>query len=219
MQGRVFDLDALHLAPYGYRLAAGLIDFLPALSPMLILLRPGFATPAHIVQVAEFASAPFYLLHTTIIESLFGRSLGKMCLGLSVVSIDGGSPSLGSLIIRNLLRAIDVCLLFLPLAVILFSPLRQRTGDVAAGTLVVYRPPPAKRKNPKRHSLRKPPHPPSPRFRTGIRPARRSGHSMSVEMVEEVEETTPLKAGLFESVRRRLVGTGFQLKATRDEFS
>ncbi len=140
MQGRVFDLDKLHLAPLGVRLGAGLIDVLPALTPLLILLRHPEATPRQALELLEFAAAPLYLLHTTAIEAAFGRSLGKMCLGLRVVSIDGTRPSISSLLIRNLLRIIDIGLVFLPLAVILFSPLRQRTGDVAAGTLVV-RPP------------------------------------------------------------------------------
>jgi len=140
MQNQVFDLDALHLAPIGLRLAAGLIDFVPALTPLLILLRPDMASEAHLIEVLEFGSAPLYLLHTTLIETIFGRSLGKMCLGLRVISIDGTRPSTGALLIRNLLRVIDVGLALLPLGVILFSPLRQRTGDVAAGTLVVFRP-------------------------------------------------------------------------------
>ncbi len=137
MQGRVFNLEELNLAPLGMRLAAGLIDLVPALLPMLILLRHPDAPPQLIVQIIEWAVGPLYLLHTTAIESAFGRSLGKMLMGLRVISIDGSAPTLGSLLIRNLLRVIDIGLMFLPLAVILFSRLRQRTGDVAAGTLVV----------------------------------------------------------------------------------
>jgi hypothetical protein len=34
----------------------------------------------------------------------------------------------------------------------------------------------------------------------------------------DVEDTTPLKAALFESVRRQLVGKGFELKAAKDKF-
>lgn len=140
MQGRVFDLQELNLAPLRLRLAAGLIDLIPALTPLLILLRHHDAPLQMIVQIMEFAVGPLYLLHTTAIEAAFGRSLGKMLVGLRVISIDGSAPSLSSLLIRNLLRVIDIGLLFLPLAVILFSRLRQRTGDVAAGTLVVRTP-------------------------------------------------------------------------------
>ena len=37
-------------------------------------------------------------------------------------------------------------------------------------------------------------------------------------MAEDAEEMTPLKAALFESVRRQLAGDGFELKAARDKF-
>ena len=42
----------------------------------------------------------------------------------------------GVSLMRNALRIID--LPAFPLALILFSPLRQRAGDLAAGTLVVH---------------------------------------------------------------------------------
>ena len=41
---------------------------------------------------------------------------------------------------------------------------------------------------------------------------------MRVDMAEDVEETTPLKSALFESVRRQLIGDGFELNAIRDKF-
>ncbi len=140
MQGRVFDLQELHLAPLGLRLVAGLVDLAPALTPLLLLIRHPDASPQTILEIFEFAVAPLYLLHTTAIEAAFGRSLGKIVIGLRVVSIDGSAPTLSSLLIRNLLRIIDIGLMFLPLIVIFFSRLRQRTGDVAAGTLVVRMP-------------------------------------------------------------------------------
>src|SRR3712207_9175790 len=53
------------------------------------------------------------------------------------VSLDGRRPPATSLVIRNLLRVIDVGMLFVPLALVVYSPLRQRAGDVAAGTMVI----------------------------------------------------------------------------------
>jgi hypothetical protein len=41
---------------------------------------------------------------------------------------------------------------------------------------------------------------------------------MSIDMAEDVEQTTPLKVRLFESVRRQLIGHGFVLNAVRDNF-
>jgi len=78
-----------------------------------------------------------YLLHTTVSEVASARTLGKLVFGLRVVSLDGTRPSAGALLTRNLLRLIDLALGFFPLVLLVYSPLRQRAGDVAAGTLVV----------------------------------------------------------------------------------
>ena len=54
-----------------------------------------------------------------------------------MVGLDGQRPGPGPLLTRNLLRIIDLLIAFFPLVLVLYSPLRQRAGDVAAGTLVV----------------------------------------------------------------------------------
>ena len=67
-----------------------------------------------------------------------------MLVGTRVISLDGSRPSPAAIVTRNLLRPFDVILLFVPL----LSPLRQRVGDMAAGTIVVMdtgTPPPASR--------------------------------------------------------------------------
>ena len=76
-----------------------------------------------------------YLLATTLVETVAGRSLGKLLTGLYVVGLDGKPAGIGARLLRNVLRIIDLPIM--PLALILFSPLRQRAGDLAAGTLVV----------------------------------------------------------------------------------
>jgi len=43
-----------------------------------------------------------------------------------------------TLVTRNVLRVIDIGIFFIPLLLIPLFPLRQRVGDIAAGTLVVY---------------------------------------------------------------------------------
>jgi uncharacterized RDD family membrane protein YckC len=86
----------------------------------------------------------FYVIYTTAVESLSGRTLGKLLLGLRVVGLDGKPASTGALVTRNMLRVIEVGLFFVPALMILVFPLRQRAGDVAAGTLVVTDGTPAK---------------------------------------------------------------------------
>jgi uncharacterized RDD family membrane protein YckC len=72
-----------------------------------------------------------------VIESTSGRSLGKLLMGLRVIGLDGQPARPGALVTRNVLRVIEVGLGFLPVLMVLLFPLRQRAGDVAAGTLVV----------------------------------------------------------------------------------
>lgn len=73
-----------------------------------------------------------------------GRSPGKQLLGLRVVHDDGTPVGWAASLTRNLLRFVD----FLPFAYglgILSSlnhPAFKRLGDLAAGTLVVYKEPP-----------------------------------------------------------------------------
>src|SRR5581483_6764373 len=66
-----------------------------------------------------------------------GRTLGKWIFGLRVASLDGKPPTRGQFLTRNLLRVVDAGLYFLPALLVPFSPLRQRPGDTAAGTVVV----------------------------------------------------------------------------------
>jgi uncharacterized RDD family membrane protein YckC len=140
------------LAPVGRRLIAGTIDALPVIVGGAVswwqftrtneiptgeswLAVPENMAPA---QVALFGGGcALYLLHTALGEVWAGRSIGKACCGLRVVGLDGRPAAAGAVIIRNLLRIVDLAMVFFPLVLILFSPLRQRAGDVAAGTLVV----------------------------------------------------------------------------------
>lgn len=64
-----------------------------------------------------------------------GRTFGKWALGLAVVTRTGGRPGPAALLIRNVLRAVDL-LLAVPLMAM--DPLARRLGDRLAGTLVVH---------------------------------------------------------------------------------
>jgi uncharacterized RDD family membrane protein YckC len=74
-----------------------------------------------------------------------GRTLGKIILRLKVVTRQGGEPTALAMLTRNLLRMFDLSLLFLPVIAIVFSPARQRAGDLAAGTVVIYDEPKAEK--------------------------------------------------------------------------
>ena len=72
---------------------------------------------------------------------LNGRTPGKLVLGLQTVMDDGTPVTPRASILRNLLRVAD----FLPVGFLvgllsaLVDPYGRRLGDLAAGTLVVYR--------------------------------------------------------------------------------
>jgi uncharacterized RDD family membrane protein YckC len=129
------DPEDFRLAPLSTRFIAGTIDAVPVIAACLLtrFFPEKLGEPALIyITLGGFA---LYLLLTTAVEVIAGRSLGKMLTGMHVVGLDGKPATLNARLLRNMLRVIDLA--GIPLALILFSPLRQRAGDFAAGTLVV----------------------------------------------------------------------------------
>jgi uncharacterized RDD family membrane protein YckC len=125
-------------APIARRAAAGFIDLLvlAGFATVSFLLFHDHPNPMMPMEVASAAGPIGYLLYTTLTELLLGKTVGKMILGLKIVGLDGAAPTRSMIVRRNLLRITD-----LPpspmLLLVLLSPLRQRVGDIAAGTLVV----------------------------------------------------------------------------------
>jgi uncharacterized RDD family membrane protein YckC len=78
-------------------------------------------------------------IYFVIWEAWRGTTLGKMALGLRVMTTTGRPIGFTAAVLRNLLRAADV----LPMAnvtgliAMLISPKFQRIGDLVAGTIVV----------------------------------------------------------------------------------
>lgn len=67
-----------------------------------------------------------------------GFTPGKKCLGLKVVSLDGGRLSWGQCILREFLRYVDLGLVVPGLIAFFLTRKRQRLGDLAAGTVVIH---------------------------------------------------------------------------------
>lgn len=137
-------VEALNLAPLRRRFLAGLVDLTPVFVVSIILgVRfRGVADPMTLLNEptwvwCNLAANALYILHTMAGELLFGRSLGKWMFGLRVVSLTGERAGGGAIVVRNVLRIIDLMAVFVTLTLIPYSPLRQRIGDLAAGTLVV----------------------------------------------------------------------------------
>lgn len=88
-----------------------------------------------------------------------GRSPGKQLLGLRVVHDDGTPVGWAASLTRNLLRFVDLLPFGYTLGILscLNHPAFKRLGDIAAGTLVVYRDSPATRPSlPEVEALRAP---------------------------------------------------------------
>jgi hypothetical protein len=79
------------------------------------------------------------VLYFSVQEALFGATWGKLVAGVCVVDVDGRRPTLGAVLVRNILRLVDYWPLFYVVGIIaaLTSPARQRLGDRVARTLVV----------------------------------------------------------------------------------
>ena len=100
----------------------------------------GFAlngTPAIATIAATMLSG---FLYYWLFEGLFGATLGKAILGVSVRKKDGAACGMAASLVRNLLRVVDGLGVYLVgFLVAIFSSSRQRVGDHAAQTIVVSR--------------------------------------------------------------------------------
>ncbi len=127
-------------APLTMRLLAGAIDLLPVFVACLVIksVWPINSDPTQTMQDPKvnlifWIGTAIYLIHTTLIEVIKGRSIGKMIVGLKIIGLDGQPATVSARLTRNLLRFVDLMLFGL----MVFSPFRQRVGDLVAGTLVV----------------------------------------------------------------------------------
>lgn len=82
-----------------------------------------------------------YLLYHYVLELLLrGRTPGKRLAGVRLVARDGGVPSAGALLLRNVFRVFDSLPLFylVGLVTVIITRENVRIGDMAAGTLLVF---------------------------------------------------------------------------------
>lgn len=97
------------------------------------------AAPPH-VYFFHGIFAAVVLLYYFIGEVVFFTTIGKFCGWMSVRSKEGGVPSIFSILIRTILRPVDLVLGILPTWILLEkTEYHQRLGDLAAGTVVVKR--------------------------------------------------------------------------------
>jgi uncharacterized RDD family membrane protein YckC len=91
---------------------------------------------------AGFAAAfAISLVYFTLMEGVFGATVGKFATGIRVVKEDGSKADIPAALIRNILRIVDYLPVFIPYLVgailVWTSPTKQRLGDRIAKTVVV----------------------------------------------------------------------------------
>lgn len=86
------------------------------------------------------AIAIYFLYHPVLEIAMLGRTPGKRMAGVRIVSLDGHTPTIGALLVRNIFRLIDSLPAFyvLGLTVAFLTPKQVRIGDIAAQTVLVY---------------------------------------------------------------------------------
>ncbi|TCT34795.1 RDD family protein [Martelella mediterranea] len=163
-EGVPFDL---RLASLFARTGAQIIDIIiTVVSSLLLLLALGLTGSVDFDTAQAIASLIFLFIGTPyyIIAELLsnGRTPGKRMLGIRVVAVDGGGLSVHRIVVRNLMKEIEIftpiLLLFsssadnllIPLmailwliVVIIFPAVTrhsQRIGDLIAGTAVIAKP-------------------------------------------------------------------------------
>ncbi len=130
-------------AGLGERILAAMVDYIILFAYAILVMLVYFAVGDYI---KNFTVAFFILMalpaftYDLICEiTMDGQSFGKKLLGIKVVKLDGTQPSVGSYLLRWILRIIDISFLGGTVAVvtILLNGKGQRLGDIAAGTTVI----------------------------------------------------------------------------------
>jgi uncharacterized RDD family membrane protein YckC len=141
------------------RLAGCLIDLLPLSLLTAAVLRIGwfdaweqlaswavdprlarFGLPDQAALTWWLLTAALYAVYAVVMELATSATVGKMLVRIKVVSRNGHRPAAWQILLRNLLRLVELMPPFWVLGfLVVLSQNRQRTGDVLANTLVVRR--------------------------------------------------------------------------------
>lgn len=98
-----------------------------------VLSRAGLAVLGGVVALAISFGYYIYL------EGNYGQTIGKMALGVVVVTEDGGPIDYRPAAIRTVLRIVDILpfLYLVGIVAVLLTDREQRLGDIVADTVVV----------------------------------------------------------------------------------
>lgn len=133
---------SVDVAGLGSRMIAWLVDGVIQLVIVVpILIGLGTGDVSSMVEVVVVYALLFLIVwgYYPLFEFFWrGRTPGKRAQRLRVVRIDGQPAGGAAILVRNLIRIVDVFLLpFLAVISMLVTARAQRLGDLAAGTMVV----------------------------------------------------------------------------------
>lgn len=147
-----FFLDTLILFPFtmGFFSAAGVNWEVALTDPHRVMEQVNASLGAGMLAFFVFVTT-----YTSVAEYIWGATLGKWVMGLSVRSVGGGRADGWRILVRNLLRWVDMQSLpvfgqtvpfFFALVSMMFSRANQRIGDRFAKTVVTRRVPLSRRR-------------------------------------------------------------------------
>ncbi len=129
------------LSDWLIRLLIALTLILVAMLYRLLPVSPELRASASKITIPLLIlAALIYFLYHPVLEVLMrGRTPGKRKAGTRIVTVEGATPTIGPLLLRNLFRLIDSLPGFyiVGLACCLFTENRVRLGDLVAGTVLV----------------------------------------------------------------------------------
>jgi uncharacterized RDD family membrane protein YckC len=133
---------SLRIAGPGTRSYAFLTDWsIRLLIALTLILVAAMYRFSPLIRIPALVLAPLiYFLYHPVLEVLMrGRTPGKRKAGARIVTVDGATPTVGLLLMRNLFRLIDSLPVFyiVGLGCCLFTEKRVRLGDLVAGTVLV----------------------------------------------------------------------------------
>ena len=148
---------AFTVSPFGRRLFAFVLDMILLFFYLYLLEKLfGSITYKSLTWLSTLAYIPV-LIYFPVMEILTnGQTVGKIAVGIRVITLEGGQASISQYLLRWLLRVIDIpflifaaifenvlpwycsVLCFCGLACVIISRKSQRLGDIVAGTMVIY---------------------------------------------------------------------------------
>jgi uncharacterized RDD family membrane protein YckC len=121
---------ALPKAGFGARLAAYLIDgvLLYVVQYVLDTVAPGLG-----VSLGTLISLGYFVLMT----GQSGQTLGKMLLGIKVVTVEGANPGYGKALVRWLGYIVSTLIIFIGFLMVAWDSQKQGLHDKIADTYVI----------------------------------------------------------------------------------